>query len=84
MGEIDIIGSDKGCIVFFEVKYRRDESLGFPEEAVDFRKQRTICKVCDYYRMIHKMNDFVPVRFDVIAIKNSDIKWYKNAFDYIP
>ena len=82
-GEIDIVAGDGEVTVFVEVKYRKDASKGMPEEAVDYRKQRRICRVADYYRMIHHMGDFSPVRFDVVAICGEEVRWYQNAFDYI-
>lgn len=82
-GEIDIIGYEKEYLVFFEVKYRKDDSRGNASEAVGFRKQRKICRVSDYYRMIHGCPSDTPVRFDVIAIDGGRIEWIRNAFDYI-
>ena len=82
-GEIDIIGRDGEYTVFCEVKYRRDDAKGDPAEAVNYGKQRTICRVADYYRMIHHMGDLTPVRYDVIAICGAEITWYQNAFEHI-
>ena len=82
-GEIDIVAKQESTVVFVEVKYRKDGRLGKPEEAVDFRKQRRICRMADYYRMIHKMGETFPVRFDVVAICGEEITWYRNAFFYI-
>lgn len=82
-GEIDIIGRHQDYLVFAEVKYRHTPSKGSPEEAVGFYKQRTICKVADYYRMLHEIGEFSPVRYDVLAIYGSDITWHQNAFSHI-
>ena len=82
-GEIDLIARDKNTLVFLEVKYRKNGSCGSPLEAVDWRKQRTICKVSDYYRVRHQITDSTPMRYDVIGIGGEDITWVKNAFDYI-
>ncbi len=82
-GEIDLIGRDGEYTVFFEVKYRKDSSRGYPGEAVGYGKQRVICKVADYYRMIHHIGDFTPVRYDVVAICGEEITWYQNAFEHI-
>lgn len=82
-GEIDIVARDGKTVVFVEVKYRRDAEKGRPEEAVDFRKQRRICRVADYYRMLHKMGEFSSVRFDVVAICGEEIRWFQNAFEYV-
>lgn len=82
-GEIDIIGKDNEYIIFIEVKYRKDTQMGTPEEAVNWRKQRQICKVADYYRITHGIGEFTPVRYDVVACSNDTITWHKNAFEHI-
>ena len=82
-GEIDMVGRDGEYTVFFEVKYRKDSAAGYPVEAVNYGKQRPICKVADYYRMIHHIGEFSPVRYDVVAICGAEISWYKNAFEHI-
>lgn len=81
-GEIDIIGYDGEYLVFFEVKYRKNEAKGNPAEAVSGRKCHTICKVADYYRIKHGVGDFEPIRFDVVAICGEKIEWFRNAFTY--
>lgn len=89
-GEIDIIAMDGEYLVFCEVKYRSDPSKGMPEEAVDLRKQRVISKCALYYMTVHGLTH-MPCRFDVIGILGaaekgeqtvSQVKLYKNAFDY--
>ena len=83
IGEIDLIGQENDYLVFFEVKYRKDDKKGSPAQAVHFTKQKTICKVADYYRMMHGMGEFAAVRYDVVAIEGENITWYKNAFVHI-
>ena len=82
-GEVDLVGIDRNCLVFFEVKWRRSTYSGDPSEAVDFRKQARICRVSDHYRMMHQKLALLQLRFDVIAMDEKEIKWIKNAFDYI-
>lgn len=86
-GEIDIIGLHSGALVFVEVKYRTNVSAGLPEEAVNFIKQKKICRTADYYRMLYKYSDNSPVRYDVIGINKKEgetqIRWYQNAFPHI-
>lgn len=92
-GEIDIIGLEEASgmntemlrdseaaqtLIFFEVKYRKDHSHGYPEEAVDKRKQRRIRKCAEYYLAYKNENRYI--RFDVIAVEGEAINWYKNAF----
>lgn len=82
-GEIDMIGYHRGYLVFVEVKYRRSRSKGAAAEAVDFRKQKRICKTADYYRYLHHMGENRAVRYDVLAIQGEEIFWIQNAFPHI-
>lgn len=82
LGEIDLIARDGSALVFIEVKYRKNGSYGHPAEAVDYRKQQKICKVADYYRMLHCIPDGQACRFDVVAIQGSGIRLLRDAFPY--
>ena len=82
-GEIDLIGYHQGYLVFVEVKYRRDSGKGTALEAVDYRKQRKICQVADFYRYLHKIGDDVSVRYDVVGIQGGEVQWIQNAFSHI-
>lgn len=82
IGEIDIIAKKDGYIRFIEVKYRSDKRAGMPEEAVNYKKQRLICKTASYYMMKQKISMDTPCCFDVIAILDNQIKLYENAFEY--
>ena len=82
-GENDLIGYHNGYLVFVEVKYRRTERFGSPQEAVDFRKQRKICRVADYYRYRHRLGEGCPVRYDVVAFQGTQISWIQNAFYHV-
>lgn len=79
-GEIDLIAEDNGALVFVEVKYRADIRIQYPEEAVDFRKRKRICKTADYYRLIHQIPEDHPCRFDVAAWTPEGLRLYRNAF----
>ena len=80
-GEIDIIGEDKDCIIFIEVKYRKTASYGYPWEAVSGSKQKQICRVARQYCYSKKINK--QVRYDIISICGEEISWFKNAFEYM-
>ena len=82
-GEIDIIAMDDSYLVFIEVKYRRTASAGHPEEAVNYHKALKISRVADYYRVARKVPLDKSCRFDVVAIEANEIRWYKNAFNYV-
>ena len=79
IGEIDIIARDKESIVFVEVKYRSSARYGWPEEAVDYKKQKNIIAVVNYFIMSNNLVD-VPMRFDVVSILNNKIEHIQNAF----
>ncbi|MCR4585149.1 MAG: YraN family protein [Lachnospiraceae bacterium] len=81
-GEIDIIGRDGDYLVFFEVKLRHRGGLESAGAAVTKEKQRTICAVSDHYRLKKMISEDTGIRYDVIAINDEGIEWYKNAFDY--
>ena len=81
-GEIDLIGIHKGCLVFVEVKYRRDNSRGAAEEAVGVSKQKKICHTSDYFRISYKQYQRMQVRYDVVTVTENQINWYQNAFPY--
>jgi putative endonuclease len=80
MGEIDVIASQKGVIVFCEVKYRTSSAFGSPLEAVDWRKQNQIRKVAQFYLMCHGRSEWTPCRFDVIAFEGENMTHVENAF----
>lgn len=82
-GEVDLIGYDQGYLVFFEVKFRTSYAKGLPEESVGTWKQRQICKVADYYRCVKRIPLNTPIRYDVVAIHQGNVRWYRNAFAHI-
>ena len=81
-GEIDIIAKDGEYLVFCEVKYRSGTKAGNPLEAVDYKKQRVISR-CAFFYITRKHWEYLPCRFDVISVTDSEIQVVKNAFDYI-
>lgn len=64
--EIDIIAENEGFVVFVEVKTRKNNSFGRPEEFVDRKKQMFMIRAANEY-MIRKNLD-KEARFDIIAI----------------
>lgn len=82
-GEIDLIGRDGDYLVFFEVKYRASRNKGSAAEAVGYAKQRRICRVADYYCVLHRCTEDTPIRFDVVAVDGEKLTWIRNAFYYV-
>ncbi len=69
-GEIDLVAEHEEDLVFVEVKTRRGEAYGRPEEAVNGRKQRKIMQVASYYLDIHGYAER-SWRIDVVAVQMS-------------
>ena len=66
-GEIDLIGWEKDVLCFIEVKLRTRLDHGRPEEAVNRRKKRQICRVAGDYRRRYKLHD-INYRYDIVSI----------------
>jgi putative endonuclease len=67
VGEIDIVGREKGVLCFIEVKWRRDDTMGHPAEAVTREKQRRLARTAQWY-LAKNPRLGGPARFDVVAI----------------
>ena len=78
-GEIDIIGKEGNILLFIEVKYRKNESFGYPLEAVGFAKQEKIRKMARFFLNENHYYRY-NIRFDCIGIIGSQIEWIKGAF----
>ena len=64
--ELDIVAVHQGNLVVVEVKTRRNEDFGSPQEAVTPAKIKRIVHATDIY--LKKYSIDLPVRFDVIAV----------------
>lgn len=69
-GEIDIIAEDGQDLVFVEVKTRRGQSYGLPEEAVTLRKARKLAQVAACYLDQQACSER-SWRIDVVAVQLS-------------
>ena len=80
-GEIDIVALQRSCIVFVEVKTRRNDYLLEAREAVTRSKQEKIRRAAKEY-IATKGILFKEVRFDVIEYytQSNVIEHYIDAF----
>src|SRR5687768_7640388 len=83
-GEIDIVASDEGTIVFVEVKARATAEFGTAAEAVTPHKQRRLAAMATDYLARNRLTE-CPCRFDVVAIDGLGadlvITVYSSAFE---
>lgn len=78
-GEIDIIATFNGFLMFIEVKKRKNTNFGLPCEFVTSTKQKKIIQTALYYLDENK-TDLQP-RFDVVEVYGEKINYIKNAFE---
>jgi len=84
-GEIDLIGRERGTLLFIEVKARTSEAFGPPHLAVHRRKQRQIVRAAQWYLAERRAVE-VPCRFDVLALAFPEdggaprVDWVRDAF----
>lgn len=67
-GEVDIIATQDGVWVFVEVKTRRGNLFGPPEEAITPTKAARMLRVAEEYLQAHQLTN-VDWRVDVIAVE---------------
>jgi len=83
-GEIDLIMKQKSCLVFIEVRYRKNQDFGGAAASITASKQTRIRKTAQIFLQQNPVLDYKECRFDVIAISgigdNTEIQWIDNAF----
>jgi putative endonuclease len=78
-GELDLIVTARGIVVFCEVKTRRTDAFGVPAAAVGIDKQRRIRRLAIEWLDAHRCRR-VDIRFDVAAITGTHIQIIEAAF----
>lgn len=74
-GEIDIIASDHGELVFVEVKFRTSNLFGSAREAIGYHKLKSLIKSARFYVAKHYRND-IGYRIDLLAIDQQGNTWH--------
>jgi putative endonuclease len=81
-GEIDLIAKKNDLLVFVEVKSKARDRYGFPEEAVNSKKEEMIITTADQYLFEEDWQG--SIRFDIISIlgEGDDIRiaHFEDAF----
>lgn len=81
--EVDIIATLEDLLIFVEVKTRRDFTFGYPEEAVNAKKQSYLKLAADAF--LETNIQYLKLRFDIISIiyksdKLEEIIHFEDAF----
>ncbi len=78
--EVDIIASNEDMLLFIEVKTRKSNLFGEPEDFVGLPKQRNLIRAANIY--ISKTGITKEVRFDIVSvILNEGIQSVKHIED---
>ena len=64
--DIDLIAQDGDCIVFVEVKTRRNRDFADPLQAINYEKRKNLQLAINHYIHYRKFDN--PWRFDIITI----------------
>ncbi|XKM13766.1 YraN family protein [Orbaceae bacterium ac157xtp] len=81
LGEIDLVMRDNKCIVFIEVRYRRNYAFGGALQSVTLLKQQKIIKAAYLWMQQQGLeSENCEFRFDIFAITGKQYQWIKNAF----
>jgi putative endonuclease len=80
--EIDIIAKHSDFIIFIEVKTRKSDFFGKPEQSINNKKEDLYKLAAEAYLVSFNLEN--EIRFDVISIilnsKQSEIEHFINAF----
>jgi putative endonuclease len=64
--EVDIIASKDNCLHFIEVKTRRNDHFGYPEESIGREKMTALKKAAEAY--LYRNTQWKNIQFDAISI----------------
>ena len=71
--ELDIVAEHQGELIVVEVRTRRNQTYGTPEESISEAKIRRIVSSADAY--LRKFCIDLPVRFDIISLTGIEKPW---------
>lgn len=85
-GEIDLIMQDGPCVVFVEVRYRKNNQYGSGAESISTLKQKKLITTAQLFLSRKRWHHTYPCRFDVLSLGGdtqstaSSIQWIRDAF----
>ncbi|RMF95541.1 MAG: YraN family protein [Gammaproteobacteria bacterium] len=85
LGEIDLIMRAGACLVFVEIRYRRDSRRMTPAETIGPAKQRRILRTAQYFLQCHPRYAALALRFDLVALSGPlervTLSWQRGIFE---
>lgn len=83
-GELDLVMRDGACVVFVEVRYRRNARFGGGAASVDAGKRRRLLHAAQLFLAMHPALRDAPCRFDVVDASGDPaaptLHWLRDAF----
>src|SRR5688572_3384086 len=87
-GELDLVMLDPSgrtpCLVFVEVRYRRDARFGGGAASIDARKCRRLVRAAQAFLLAHPAYRDASCRFDVVQAQGDpaapELHWLRDAF----
>jgi putative endonuclease len=79
MGEIDLVATDRGTVVFVEVRLRRNDRFGGAAASITSAKQARLTAAAGRY--LARAGRHLPCRFDAVLLDRLDpsrIEWLRN------
>lgn len=67
VGELDLVASADGLVVFVEVRTVTTDFLGSPIETISTAKQARVARAADAY-LQKRVADYDSIRFDVVGV----------------
>jgi putative endonuclease len=84
-GEIDLVMQAGECLIFVEVRYRKNMKFGSAEETITAKKCQRLSLTAQGYLLDKGYDSNTAVRFDAVAITaskdahlNCTINWIQN------
>ena len=69
IGELDLIAEDADGLAFVEVRMRRGDAMGVPEESLTYRKRQRLIQLAQEYLQAHVECAERAWRIDLVAIE---------------
>ena len=81
-GELDLVARDGDMLVVIEVKTRRTQAFGWPEEAVSYEKAQHLRAAGEAY--LQHLGWVGPWRIDVASVERNatgdwTVRWFRDA-----